>query len=74
MLAKKTAKNQITLPKKVVTRFGGVEYFDVTTDGECIILRPLQRSRAGEVRAKLAQLGIRERDVAAAVSWTRKRT
>lgn len=73
MLAKRTVKNQITLPKKVVTRFGDVEYFDVSTDGECIILRPLQRSRAGEVRSKLAQLGIRERDVAAAVSWARKR-
>jgi hypothetical protein len=34
MLAKKTTKNQITLPKKVVARFIGVEYFDVSTDGE----------------------------------------
>jgi hypothetical protein len=72
MLAKKTVKNQITLPKKVVGRFGEVEYFEVSTDGDCIILRPLQRSRAGEVRARLAQLGIRERDVAHAVSWARK--
>jgi hypothetical protein len=46
MLAKKTTKNQITLPKKVVARFTGVEYFDVSTDGACIILRPLQKSRA----------------------------
>jgi hypothetical protein len=73
VLAKKTVKNQITLPKAVVTRFGGVEYFDVSTDGECIVLRPLQRSRAGEVRARLAQLGIDELDVTAAVSWARKK-
>jgi hypothetical protein len=73
MLAKKTAKNQITLPKKVITRFGGVEYFDVSTDGECIILRPLQRSRAAQVRSKLSELGIREGDVATAISWTRKK-
>ena len=72
MLAKKTVKNQITLPKAVVTRFGGVEYFDVSTDGESIILRPLQRSRAEEVRAQLAQLGIDERDVTSAVTWARK--
>jgi hypothetical protein len=72
MLAKKTVKNQITLPKTVVTRFAEVEYFDVSTDGECIILRPLQRSRADEVRAKLAQLEIDEEDVAAAVDWARK--
>ena len=72
MLAKKTVKNQITLPKAVITRFAGVEYFDVSTDGECIILRPLQKSRTDEVRARLAELGIDEGDVAAAVSWARK--
>ena len=72
MLAKKTVKNQITLPKAVVTRFSGIEYFDVSTDGACIILRPLQRSRAGEVRARLAKLGITEQDVADSVSWARE--
>ena len=72
MLAKKTSKNQITLPKTVVNRFSGVEYFYVSTDGECIVLRPLERSRAGEVRARLEQMGIDEQDVTVAVSWARK--
>ena len=71
MLAKKTVKNQITLPKAVMTRFAGVEYFDVSTDGNAIVLRPLQASRADEVRDRLAQMGIDEQDVAAAVSWAR---
>jgi len=48
------------------------KYFDVSTDGECIILRPLQKSRADEVRTRLAELGIDEQDVKAAVSWARK--
>lgn len=73
MLVKKTVKNQLTLPKAVANRFSGVEYFDVSTDGECITLRPLQRSRAEEVRARLSELGIEEQDVTAAVSWTRKK-
>lgn len=73
MLAKKTIKNQITLPKAVVARFCSVDYFDVTTNGECIVLRPLQESRADEVRARLAQLGIDETDTRAAVSWARRR-
>jgi len=73
VLAKKTVKNQITLPKAVVTRFSEVDYFDVSTDGECIILRPLQRSRAEEVRSRLAQLGIEEQDVADALAWTREK-
>jgi hypothetical protein len=71
MLAKKTSKNQITLPKAVVTRFGGVEYFDVSTDGASIVLRPLRKNRADEVRARLSQLGVDESDVAAAASWAR---
>jgi hypothetical protein len=73
VLAKKTIKNQITLPKAVVVRFTGVEYFDVTTNGECIVLRPLQESRADEVRQRLAQLGIVEGDARAAISWARRR-
>jgi len=72
VLAKKTAENQITLPKAVVNRFSEVEYFEVSTDGECIILRPLQRSRADEVRARLAHLGIEEQGVAEAVSRSRE--
>lgn len=72
MLAKKTVKNQITLPKTVVSRFGNVEYFEVTTDGETISLRPLRMSRLDEIRSKLEQLGITEEDVPEAVAWARK--
>jgi len=73
VLAKKTVKNQITLPKAVVSHFSEVDYFDVSTDGECIVLRPLQRSRAEEVRARLAQLGVDEKDIADAVTWAREK-
>jgi hypothetical protein len=73
MLAKKTVKNQITLPKAVVTRFKSVDYFDVSTDGETITLRPLVESRADQVRDLLAQLGIDERDVADAIAWARRK-
>lgn len=71
MLAKKTTKNQITLPKAVVTRFAGVEYFDVSTDGASIILRPMRHSRADEVRSRLATMGITQADVQDAVHWAR---
>jgi hypothetical protein len=73
MLAKKTAKNQITLPGAVASRFPGVEYFEVSAEGDAIVLYPLRRSLAGEVRAKLARLGVREEDVADAIAWARKR-
>lgn len=72
MLAKKTAKNQITLPKDIASRFPGVVYFDVREEDGRIVLEPLRLSRADEVRAKLAALGITEADVSEAVAWARK--
>jgi hypothetical protein len=71
MLANKTVENQINLPEAVVGQFAGVDYFEVSTDGECIILRPLEKSPGDEVREHLAQLGITEEDIAAAVKWAR---
>ena len=73
MITKRTSKNQVTLPKQVVARFGGVDYFDVSTDGATILLRPVVPSRADAVREKLATLGIVEDDVKAAIQWARKK-
>ena len=72
MLAKKTSKNQLTLPKAVVQHFAGVDYFDVSTDGLSITLLGGRPSRLDEIRAKLEQLGITEQDVSDAVAWARK--
>lgn len=73
VLAKKTSKNQLTLPKEVVKDFPGVEYFSVRSEGGRIVLEPFVRSRADQVREKLAELGIDEQDVADAVAWARGR-
>lgn len=73
MLAKKTSKNQITLPKAVVSRFPDVEYFEVAEEDGRIVLQPVRFSRADEVRKRLATLGVGEDDVAAAVAWARRR-
>lgn len=72
MITKRTSKNQVTLPKQVAARFDGVNYFEVSTDGATIELRPVVPSRANAVREKLARLGITERDVMDAVRWARK--
>lgn len=73
MLAKKTSKNQITLPKDVVRHFPDVDYFDVREDAGRIVLSPVRPGRGDEVREKLARLGITEADVADAVRWARRR-
>jgi hypothetical protein len=72
MLAKLTVKNQLTLPKAVATRFSGVEYFDVSTDGASIVLRPLKRSRLEEIQVRLDELGITESDIDDAVKRARE--
>ena len=72
MLAKKTSKNQITLPKAIVSRFPDVTYFDVREEDGRIVLVPLRESRADEVRGRLEALGITEDDVAEAVRWARQ--
>lgn len=72
MLAKITAKNQLTLPKAVTNVIGPVEYFDVQTKEGVIVLTPVRIQRADAVRAKLAELGLQEGDIAEAVTWARR--
>lgn len=71
MLAKMTSKNQLTLPKAIVAEMGPAEYFDVRAENGCIVLEPVRIQRADAVRAKLAEMGIVEDDVADAVAWAR---
>ncbi len=71
MLAKLTAKNQLTLPKAAISAVDAAEYFDVSTENGRIVLTPVRVNRAGAVRAKLAELGLSEAEVADAVSWAR---
>ena len=72
MLAKLTSKNQITLPKALVSKFPGAEYFAVReVDGE-IILKPVRMHSLDAVWRKIESLGITEKDVADAVRWARR--
>jgi hypothetical protein len=73
MLAKMTSKNQLTLPKAIIAEVGEAEYFEVRAENGRIILEPVRIQRADAVRAKLADLGIAEDDVAAAVAWARQK-
>jgi hypothetical protein len=77
MLAKKTSKNQLTLPKEIVKSFPDTEYFDVSVKDRRIILMPVKITPADKtldsVRDKLKKLGVTESDVAEAVTWARKK-
>ena len=74
MLAKKSSKNQITLPKAIVASIGDVDYFDVTIREGRIILEPVRTKKGDEVRSRLESLGIRETDIDAAIQYARGKT
>ena len=75
MLAKRTSKNQITLPKEIVKTFGEVDYFDVAIDGNAIRLTPVRITTVGspleKIREKIEKLGLTEKDVSGGVRWAR---
>ncbi len=73
MLSKLTSKNQLTLPKNVVSQFPGVDYFEVSAEHGRIVLKPLRKSRVDEVWDKMATLGITQGDVADAIKWSRRK-
>ncbi|OGL42158.1 MAG: AbrB family transcriptional regulator [Candidatus Schekmanbacteria bacterium RIFCSPHIGHO2_02_FULL_38_11] len=77
MLAKKTSKNQITLPKEIAKTFPDTKYFDVSVKDKKIILIPVKIIPAymtlEGIREKIEKLGIAEEDVTRAVEWARKK-
>jgi hypothetical protein len=77
MLAKKTVKNQITLPKAIVEKLPNTDYFEVSLQGEEIVLKPVVIETRGtkleRVRSKMKALGLTEKDVDAAIHWARNR-
>lgn len=77
MLAKKTSKNQLTLPKEIADKFPGVDLFDATVKNNQIVLMPVKitpiTSSQESIREKMAKLGINEKDVTDAVKWARKK-
>lgn len=76
MLAKKTSKNQLTLPKEIIKSFPDAEYFDVSVKDKKIVLMPVKITPADitleGIRHKMEKLGITEGDIAEAVKWARR--
>ncbi|MEW6527795.1 MAG: AbrB/MazE/SpoVT family DNA-binding domain-containing protein [Spirochaetota bacterium] len=76
MLAKKTSKNQLTLPAKIVKEFPGIDYFDITVKNNKIIMVPVvmkPQTSINAIREKIKKLGINDEDIKDAIKWTRKR-
>ena len=71
MLAKMTAKNQLTLPKAVTKAVGDPRYYEIRAEDGQIVLTPVRIQRADAVRERWAELAISEEDVEDAVTWAR---
>jgi hypothetical protein len=75
MLAKKTSKNQITIPKRIVDQLPNVSYFNVEFEGGVILLKPIKfyDTDLQKIRQKMKKLGIKENAVAEAIQWARSK-
>lgn len=75
MLAKLTAKNQITIPKKVIEQLQDVQYFDVELKEGVVLLKPvrLPDMNLDEIRAKMKKLGLGPDSVAEAIEWAKSK-
>jgi hypothetical protein len=74
MLAKRTSKNQITLPKAIIGQVARSDYFDVSVDKGRVVLTPVAMHALDEVYQQLERAGATEADVADAVNWSRQRS
>jgi len=75
MLAKLTAKNQITIPKKVMDQLPDVKYFDVELGDGVVVMKPLRLydTDLEQIRAKVKKLGLKPNSVAEAIAWARSK-
>ena len=77
MLAKKTSKNQVTLPKKILAEIPDTDYFDVSLREGAVVLRPVTVTEPGgwlaTIRRKIRDLGIEPKDIDRAIRWARAR-
>jgi hypothetical protein len=75
MLAKLTSKNQITIPKDVLSKLPVTQYFDVEHKDGAIILKPVKVSDTNlqKIREKIKKMGLSEGFVKEAVQWARSK-
>ena len=75
MLAKITAKNQITIPKKIIDQLPDVKYFEVELKEGIVVLKPLKvyDTSLEQIRTKIKRLGLKENSIKEAIQWARKK-
>ena len=75
MIVKMTSKNQITIPKKLMTQLTEVQYFDIDLKDGMLVLKPVQiyDTDLDKIRSKMKKLGLKSDSVKEAVRWARSK-
>ena len=75
MLAKRTSKNQVTIPKKIIEQLPDVDYFEVELNNGVVMLKPLVTydTSLEKIRTKVKKLGLKENTVKEAIEWARSK-
>lgn len=75
MIVKLNSKNQITVPKKILSQLPNVEYFEVNLQDGNVVLKPLQvyQSNLDAIRIKMKKLGLGDDVVEEAIRWARSK-
>lgn len=71
MLVRLSADNRLTLPAETLDAVAGADVFDLRLEAGRIVLTPVREAPGDSVRLKLADLGLNEADIDAAVDWAR---
>jgi hypothetical protein len=75
LLIKKTAKNQVTIPKALLGRLISTDYFEADVAGDVLVLRPVkvvEMVDIDKIRDRLRRRRVRADEVDKAASWARK--
>jgi len=75
MLAKITAKNQITIPKKIMEQLPETQYFDLELANGVVILKPVKMldTNLDQIRSKIDKLGLKPGSVGEAIRWAKQK-
>lgn len=75
MLIKKTAKNQVTVPKALLAKLASTDYFEADVAGDVLVLRPVkvvEMVDIDKIRDRLKRRQLKADEAGKAVGWARE--
>ncbi len=75
MLIKKTAKNQVTIPKALLAKLASTDYFEADVAGDVLVLRPVKVVEMVDIdtiRDRLKRRQFKADEAGRAVGWARE--